>query len=147
MKGYWGRQDETDKVIDSEGWFHTGDIAKMDEDGCFYIVDRKKDLIIASGYNIVPREVEEVLYMHPKVQEAVVAGVPDPRRGETVKAYVVLKEGESSSVDEIRNHCKENLAPYKVPVLVDFRSELPKSQVGKILRRVLVEEEKAKQAG
>lgn len=147
MKGYWGRQDETDKVIDKEGWFHTGDIAKMDEDGCFYIVDRKKDLIIASGYNIVPREVEEVLYMHPKVQEAVVAGVPDPRRGETVKAYVVLKAGESATVDEIRDFCKENLAPYKVPVFVDFRSELPKSQVGKILRRVLVEEEKAKQAG
>ncbi|MBI3960173.1 MAG: AMP-binding protein, partial [Chloroflexi bacterium] len=147
MAGYWQREDETAKVIDSDGWFHSGDIAKMDADGCFYIVDRKKDLIIASGFNIVPREVEEVLYMHPKVQEAVVAGVPDPRRGETVKAYVVLKEGQSSSVDEIRDFCKENLAPYKVPVFVDFRSELPKSQVGKILRRVLVEEEKAKQAG
>ena len=145
MRGYWQRQDETDKVIDNEGWFHTGDIAKMDEDGCFYIVDRKKDLIIASGYNIVPREVEEVLYMHPKVQEAVVAGIPDPKRGETVKAYVVLKEGQSSSADEIRDFCKENLAPYKVPVFVDFREELPKSQVGKILRRVLVEEEIAKQ--
>ena len=147
MAGYWQRQDETDEVMDKEGWFHTGDIAKMDADGCFYIVDRKKDLIIASGFNIVPREVEEVLYMHPKVQEAVVAGIPDPKRGETVKAYVVLKAGESSSVDEIRNFCKENLAPYKVPVFVDFRAELPKSQVGKILRRVLVEEEKAKQAG
>jgi long-chain acyl-CoA synthetase len=146
MAGYWQRQDETDKVIDKEGWFHTGDIAKMDEDGCFYIVDRKKDLIIASGYNIVPREVEEVLYMHPKVQEAVVAGIPDSKRGETVKAYVVLKEGQSSSVDEIRNFCKENLAPYKVATFVGFREELPKSQVGKILRRVLVEEEKAKQA-
>ena len=146
MAGYWQRQDETDKVMDKDGWFHTGDIAKMDEDGCFYIVDRKKDLIIASGYNIVPREVEEVLYMHPKVQEAVVAGIPDARRGETVKAYVVLKDGESGSVDEIRSFCKENLAPYKVPVFVDFREELPKSQVGKILRRVLVEEEKAKQA-
>ncbi len=146
MKGYWQRQDETDKVIDKEGWFHTGDIAKMDADGCFYIVDRKKDLIIASGFNIVPREVEEVLYMHPKVQEAVVAGIPDPKRGETVKAYVVLKAGESATVEEIRDFCKENLAPYKVPVFVDFRDDLPKSQVGKILRRVLVEEEKAKQA-
>ena len=145
MKGYWQRQDETDKVIDKEGWFHSGDIAKMDADGCFYIVDRKKDLIIASGFNIVPREVEEVLYMHPKVQEAVVAGVPDPKRGETVKAYVVLKAGESATVEEIRDFCKQNLAPYKVPVFVDFRSDLPKSQVGKILRRVLVEEEKAKQ--
>lgn len=149
MKGYWGRQDETDKVIDPEGWFHSGDIGKMDEDGCFYIVDRKKDLIIASGYNIVPREVEEVLYEHPKVQEVVVAGVPDVHRGETVKAYIVLKEGVSSSRDEIRDFCKERLAPYKVPALVEFRSELPKSQVGKILRRVLVEEEKKKleQAG
>jgi len=147
MAGYWQRPDETAKVIDKDGWFHSGDIGKMDEDGCFYIVDRKKDLIIASGFNIVPREVEEVLYMHPKVQEAVVAGIPDPKRGETVKAYVVLKAGESATVEEIRDFCKENLAPYKVPVFVDFRSELPKSQVGKILRRVLVDEEKAKQAG
>lgn len=145
MKGYWGREDETADTIDKDGWLHTGDIAKMDEDGCFYIVDRKKDLIIASGYNIVPREVEEVLYMHDKVQEAVVAGVPDERRGETVKAYVVLKENVSCDVDEIRSFCKENLAPYKVPTLVEFRKELPKSQVGKILRRVLVEEEMAKQ--
>lgn len=145
MKGYWNQADETAQVIDKEGWFHTGDIGTMDEQGWFKIVDRKKDLIIASGYNIVPREVEEVLYMHPKVQEAVVAGVPDPRRGETVKAYVVLKEGQTCTVDEIRNFCKENLAPYKVPTLVDFRSELPKSQVGKILRRILVEEETKKQ--
>ncbi len=146
MKGYWQRPDETAKTIDPEGWLHTGDIAKMDEDGFFYIVDRKKDLIIASGYNIVPREVEEVLYMHVKVQEAVVAGVPDPRRGETVKAYIVLKEGVSCTEEEIIAFCKENLAPYKVPRLIEFRSELPKSQVGKILRRVLVEEEKKKLA-
>jgi long-chain acyl-CoA synthetase len=146
MAGYWNKPDETAKTIDADGWLHTGDIAKMDEDGYFYIVDRKKDLIIASGYNIVPREVEEVLFMHPKVQEAVVAGVPDPKRGETVKAFVVLKEGQSATVDEMRAFCKENLAPYKVPSLVEFRSELPKSQIGKVLRRVLVEEEKAKQA-
>jgi long-chain acyl-CoA synthetase len=146
MKGYWQQEAETANVMDDEGWFHTGDIAKMDEDGTFYIVDRKKDLIIASGYNVVPREVEEVLYMHAKVQEAVVAGVPDAHRGETVKAYVVLKEGQSCTVDEIVSFCKENLAPYKVPRQVEFRSELPKSQVGKILRRVLVEEEKKKQA-
>jgi long-chain acyl-CoA synthetase len=95
---------------------------------------------------MVPREVEEVIYMHPKVQEVVVAGVPDVHRGETVKAYVILKEGQSSTVDEIRSFCKEKLAPYKVPTLVEFRSELPKSQVGKILRRVLVEEEKKKLA-
>ncbi len=146
MKGYWGRDDETSKTIDADGWLHTGDIAKMDDDNWFYIVDRKKDLIIASGYNIVPREVEEVLYMHPKVQEAVVAGIPDEHRGETVKAYVVLKEGQSCTTDEIVKFCKENLAPYKVPRFVDFRSELPKSQVGKILRRVLVEEEAKKKA-
>jgi len=146
MKGYWNRPDETALVLDSNGWLYTGDIAKMDEDGFFYIVDRKKDIIIASGYNIVPREVEEVLYAHPKVQEAVVAGVPDPYRGETVKAYIVLKQGETATAEEIIAFCKERLAPYKVPKLVEFRSELPKSAVGKFLRRVLVEEEKRKLA-
>ena len=144
MKGYWGRPDETANTIDPDGWLHTGDIAKMDDDGYFYIVDRKKDLIIASGYNIVPREVEEVLFMHPKVQEAAVAGVPDAKRGETVKAFVILKEGQQATVEEIRDFCKENLAPYKVPTAVEFREELPKSQIGKVLRRLLVEEEKAK---
>ncbi len=118
----------------------------MDEDGYFYIVDRKKDLIIASGYNIVPREVEEVLFMHPKVQEAVVAGVPHPVRGETVKAYVVLKQGQVATSDELIEFCKQNLAAYKVPTLIEFRSELPKSLVGKFLRRVLVEEEKKRQS-
>ena len=146
MKGYYNNPEETAKTIDADGWLHTGDIAKMDEDGYFYIVDRKKDLIIASGYNIVPREVEEVLFMHPKVMEAAVVGVPDAKRGETVKAFVVLKEGQSATVEEIRAFCKENLAPYKVPTLVEFRTELPKTQVGKVLRRLLVEEEKAKQA-
>jgi len=146
MVGYWNREDETRKVKDDEGWLYTGDIAKMDEDGYFYIVDRKKDLIIASGFNIVPREVEEVLFEHPKVQEAVVAGVPDPKRGETVKAYIVLKPGETATAEEIIAHCRQHLAPYKVPTLVEFRSELPKSMVGKFLRRVLVEEEKAKLA-
>ena len=144
MKGYWNMPDETATSIDEEGWLHTGDIARMDEDGYFYIVDRKKDLIIASGYNIVPREVEEVLYAHPKVQEAVVAGVPDKKRGETVKAYIVLKEGQTATVGEITDHCKENLASFKVPKLVEFRTELPKSTVGKFLRRVLVDEEKQK---
>jgi long-chain acyl-CoA synthetase len=144
MKGYWGRADETANTIDKDGWLHTGDIARMDDDGYFYIVDRKKDLIIASGYNIVPREVEEVLFMHPKVLEAAVAGVPDAKRGETVKAFVILKEGQQATVEEIRDFCKENLAPYKVPTAVEFRKELPKSQIGKVLRRLLVEEEKQK---
>ncbi len=146
MKGYWNRPDETAKVLDEEGWLYTGDIAKMDEDGYFYIVDRKKDLIIASGYNIVPREVEEVLYENPKVQEAVVVGVPHPKRGETVKAFIVLKPGETATEEEIIAFCKERLAPYKVPKLVEFRTELPKSAVGKLLRRALVEEEKQKLA-
>ncbi|MCO6451303.1 MAG: long-chain fatty acid--CoA ligase [Caldilineales bacterium] len=147
MVGYWNKPEETAKTKDEEGWLYTGDIAKMDEDGYFYIVDRKKDLIIASGYNIVPREVEEVLFEHPKVLEAVVAGVPDAKRGETVKAYIVLKEEMFCSEAEIREFCEKNLAAYKVPKDIEFRSELPKSMVGKFLRRVLVEEEMAKQAG
>jgi long-chain acyl-CoA synthetase len=144
MKGYWKMPDETAKTIDSEGWLHTGDIAKMDKDGYFYIVDRKKDLIIASGFNIVPREVEEVLFQFPKIMEAAVAGVPDPKRGETVKAFVVLKEGQTSNVEEIRAFCKEHLAPYKVPTGIEFMKELPKTQAGKVLRRELVKAEKEK---
>lgn len=146
MVGYWNKPEETAHTKDAEGWLYTGDIAKMDAEGYFYIVDRKKDLIIASGYNIVPREVEEVLFEHPKVQEAVVAGVPDAKRGETVKAYVVLKPGETATAEELIAFCRKGLAPYKVPKVVEFRSELPKSMVGKFLRRVLVEEEKAKLA-
>jgi long-chain acyl-CoA synthetase len=146
MKGYYNNPEETAKTIDKDGWLHTGDIAKMDKDGYFYIVDRKKDLIIAGGYNIVPREVEEVLFMHTKVMEATVIGVPDARRGEVVKAFVVLKEGATCTPEEIRNFCKEKLAPYKVPSFVEFRKELPKTQVGKVLRRTLLEEEKAKMA-
>ena len=118
----------------------------MDADGYFYIVDRLKDIIIASGFNIIPREVEEVLFEHPKVQEAVVAGVPDMYRGETVKAYIVLKPGETATPDEIIAFCKERLAAFKTPKYVEFRSELPKTMVGKFLRRVLVEEEKRKLA-
>ncbi len=131
-------------TIDKTGALHTGDIGKMDEEGYFYVVDRKKDLIIASGYNIVPREVEEVLFMMPKVMEAAVAGIPIVKRGETVKAYIVLQPGQTATREEIRAFCKENLAPYKVPTKVEFRDELPKSQVGKVLRRVLIEEELAK---
>lgn len=141
MKGYWERPDETEKAIDPEGWLHTGDIAVMDEDGFFEIVDRKKDMIIASGYNIYPREIEEVLYEHPKVLEVAVAGIPDEYRGETVKAFVVLKEGQSATAEEIIAFCTERLAPYKRPKAVEFRDDLPKSMVGKILRRLLVEEE------
>ena len=145
MKGYWNKPDETAKTINQRGGLHTGDIARMDEDGFFYIVDRKKDLIITSGYNVVPREVEEVLYMHPKVMEACVVGIPNLGRGEVVKAFIVLKPGEEeATVGEIRTFCKEYLTHYKVPKYVEFRKELPKSQIGKVLRRVLVEEEVSK---
>jgi long-chain acyl-CoA synthetase len=146
MKGYWNRPEETAATIDADGWLHTGDICKVDQDGYFFIVDRKKDMIIASGFKVLPRDVEEVLFMHPKVMEAVVAGIPNPQRGDdTVKAYIVVKPGENPTVDEIKEFCKLHLAPYKVPREVEFRSELPKTMVGKVLRRVLVEEEKAKQ--
>jgi long-chain acyl-CoA synthetase len=148
MTGYWDRADETALTIDADGWLHTGDICKVDTDGYFYIVDRKKDMIIASGFKVLPRDVEEVLFMHPKIMEAVVVGVPHPARGDdTVKAYVVPKAGENPTVEEIREFCKLHLAPYKVPREVEFRSELPKTMVGKVLRRVLVDEEKAKMKG
>ncbi len=145
MKGYWNRPDETALVL-REGWLYTGDIARRDADGYFQIVDRKKDMIIAGGFNIYPRDVEEVLYQHPKVKEAVVAGVPDEYLGEVVKAYVVLKEGETATEQEIIEFCRQSLAKYKVPRIVEFRKDLPKTMVGKILRRVLVEEERAKMA-
>jgi long-chain acyl-CoA synthetase len=145
MKGYWNMPTETANVIrqgpDGEpGWFHTGDIGTMDEDGYFHIVDRKKDMIIAGGFNIYPAEVESVLYDHPKVLEAAVIGVPDERRGESVKAFVVPREGEQVSEEEIIDFCRQNLAAYKVPRQVEFRQELPKSLVGKILRRELRQE-------
>ncbi|CAM3751081.1 long-chain-fatty-acid--CoA ligase [Aeromicrobium ponti] len=139
MKGYWNMPEETANTL-RDGWLYTGDIARMDEDGFLYIVDRKKDLIIASGYNIYPRDIEEVLYEHPAVQEAVVIGVPDAYRGETVKAVLVLKAGKTASEEDIISYCKQNLAAYKVPAVVDFRDELPKTNVGKILRRALREE-------
>jgi long-chain acyl-CoA synthetase len=143
MLGYWNRADESAEVL-RDGWLLTGDMAMMDEEGYFTIVDRKKDLIISSGYNVYPREVEEVLYQHPKVQEVSVAGVPDSYRGESVKAYVVLRPGEQASVEELRDFAKSRLAAYKVPRVVEFRDELPKSMVGKVLRRALVEEDRAK---
>jgi len=147
MKGYWNRPDETAKVITKDGWLLTGDIATMDADGYFAIVDRKKDMIIASGYNVYPREVEEVLFMHPAVQEAAVIGVPDPYRGETVKAFLILKTGMTTSADQIVEFCKERLAPFKVPKHIEFVKELPKTLVGKVLRRALREKEAAKPAG
>jgi len=146
MKGYWNRPDETAKTL-RNGWLYTGDIAKMDQNGYFQIVDRKKDMIIVGGFNVYPRDVEEVLYQHPKILEAVVAGIPDPKSGERVKAYVVLKPGQTATVDEIMAYCKENLTGYKRPHEIEFRDSLPKTTVGKILRRQLVEEEKQKMGG
>ncbi len=136
MKGYWNRPQETAQVL-RDAWLYTGDIARKDSDGYFYIVDRKKDMIIAGGYNIYPREVEEVLFEHPHIKEAVVIGVPDSYRGETVKAFVVLKDGAVVTADEIIAFCRERMAPYKVPRQVVFRDSLPKSGVGKYLRREL----------
>jgi long-chain acyl-CoA synthetase len=143
MKGYWNMPEETSKTL-RDGWLYTGDIARMDDDGYLYIVDRKKEVINASGFKVYPREVEEVLYEHPEVVEGVAVGVPDEYRGETVKVFVVKKEGSSLTEEDLIVHCKDNLAPYKVPKLVEFREELPKSAVGKLLKRVLAEEERKK---
>lgn len=143
MQGYWNRPEETAMTI-RDGWLLTGDLGYMDEDGYFFVVDRKKDMIIAGGFNIYPREIEEVLYEHDAIQECVVAGIPDPYRGETVKAYIVIKEGHEVSEEELDAFCRTKLAAFKVPRFYDFRDELPKTAVGKILRRTLIEEEKEK---
>jgi long-chain acyl-CoA synthetase len=145
MKGYHNMPTETANTI-REGWLYTGDIARMDEDGYFYIVDRKKELIKPSGYQVWPREVEEVISENPKVLEVGVAGIPDPYRGESVKAWVVVKPGETLTEEEVKNWCSDKLAKYKVPSQVDFRDELPKTTVGKILRRELVREHQESQA-
>jgi long-chain acyl-CoA synthetase len=141
MKGYHNMPTETANSL-RDGWLYTGDIARMDEEGFFYIVDRKKELIKPGGYQVWPRDVEEVIAMNPKVLEVGVAGVPDPYRGETVKAWVVLKPGETATEDEIKDWCKDKLAKFKVPTHVEFRDELPKTTVGKILRRELVRQHK-----
>jgi long-chain acyl-CoA synthetase len=140
MQGYWNRPEETALVL-RDGWLHTGDIARMDEDGYFYISGRKKDMIIVSGYNVYPDEVDAVLMAHPAVQECATIGVPDARRGELVKSFLVLKPGTTATAEEIVAYCRANLAAYKVPRAVEFRRELPKSPVLKILRRVLRDEE------
>jgi long-chain acyl-CoA synthetase len=131
MKGYVNRPEETAAVI-RDGWFLTGDIATVDEEGYFRIVDRKKDMIITGGFNVYPREIDEVLYAHPKIKEACAIGIPDSHSGERIKAYVVLKKGETSNVLEILDYCREKLTRYKVPKEVEFVDDLPKSAVGKI---------------
>jgi long-chain acyl-CoA synthetase len=143
MSGYYKMPDETANTL-RDGWLYTGDIGKMDEEGYFYIVDRKKDMIIAGGYNIYPREIDEILFEHPKVLEACAVGIPDPYRGETVKAFVVLKPGEKMTEEEIIQYCATKLAKYKIPKMVEFLPSLPKSGVGKILRKELRAMEMAK---
>ncbi|HWQ70569.1 MAG TPA: long-chain fatty acid--CoA ligase [Patescibacteria group bacterium] len=143
MAGYWNQPGETAMVL-RDGWLYTGDIGYTDEQGYFTIVDRKKEMIIAGGFNVYPREVEEPLYEHPSIKEAVAVGLPDPYRGETVKVYIVLKEGERATEQEIIDFCKQRMAKHKVPTLVEFRQELPKTLVGKVLRRTLREAEMAK---
>jgi long-chain acyl-CoA synthetase len=143
MKGYWNMPTETNNVL-KDGWLYTGDIAKMDEDGYFYIVDRKKDMVIAGGYNIYPTNIEKVIKEHPKVFDVAAAGIPDPYRGETIKVWVVPKPGETLTEQEVIDFCRKELAKFEVPTAVEFRNELPKTMVGKVLRRMLVEEEKKK---
>jgi long-chain acyl-CoA synthetase len=138
MKGYWQRPEETAKVIDAEGWLHTGDMAKMDENGFFYIVDRKKDMILVSGFNVYPNEVEDVIAMMPGVLEVAAVGVPDDKSGEAVKV-VIVKKDPALTVEQVKAHARENLTGYKQPKFVEFRTELPKTNVGKILRRELRE--------
>jgi long-chain acyl-CoA synthetase len=153
MQGYFNRPEETEGMVKQDGqgtrWLLTGDIAKMDDEGYFYIVDRKKDMIIVSGFKVFPTDVEQVLYRHPKVQKAVVLGLPDDQTGESVKAYVVLKEGQQATAQEIIEFCKDpkqGLSGFRVPRKVEFRDSLPETLVGKVLRRVLLEEEKQKAA-
>ncbi|MDB4895890.1 MAG: long-chain fatty acid--CoA ligase [Firmicutes bacterium] len=145
MAGYWNKPEETVAAL-RDGWLYTGDIAKMDQDGYFYILDRKKDLIIVSGYNVYPRELEEVMYEHPAVLEAAAIAVPDPYKGEVPKLFVVLKAGAQATAEELLDFCRQRLAPFKLPKFVAFRDALPKSAVGKILRRELVAEDRTSRA-
>jgi long-chain acyl-CoA synthetase len=142
MKGYWQRPDETIKVLGADGWLHTGDVARMDEQGYFYIVDRKKDMILVSGFNVYPNEVEDVVMQHPGVAEVAAVGVPDEHSGEVVKLFVVRKDPKLT-VDDLKKFCHDNLTGYKRPKIIEFRDSLPKSNVGKILRRELRDEKPA----
>jgi long-chain acyl-CoA synthetase len=144
MKGYWNKPEETASTL-TDGWLHTGDIGKMDEEGYFYIVDRKKDMILSGGLNVYPRDIEEVFYENPKVQEAAAIGIPHARRGESVKVFVALKEGETATQEELIEYCTDKMAKFKLPTEIEFRNELPKTNVGKILKKDLRAEEMAKQ--
>jgi long-chain acyl-CoA synthetase len=139
MAGYWQRPDETAKVMTSDGWFRTGDVAVILPDGQVKIVDRMKDMVLVSGFNVYPNEVEDVIVKHPGVMEAAVIGLPDEHSGEAVVAYVVRRD-QALTVEELRQFCRENLTGYKVPRRIEFRETLPKTNVGKVLRRALKEE-------
>lgn len=143
MKGYWNRPDETQAALVDGGWFRTGDLGSYDEEGYLSIMDRLKDLIIASGYNVYPREIEELLYQHPDIVEAVVVGAPDAYRGETVRAVIVPRPGSGLTVEQLNEYLARNLAAYKRPKMIEFRDSLPKSAVGKILRRVVRDEKRS----
>jgi long-chain acyl-CoA synthetase len=140
MVGYWGMGDETDRTL-KDGWLHTGDVATMDDDGYFRIISRRQEMILAGAYNVYPRDVEEVLYEHPKVKEAAVIGIGAAEPGQKIKAYIVLREGERATPDELIKLCRARLADWQVPAEIEFRRELPKTFVGKVLRRVLTSEE------
>lgn len=140
MKGYWNMGEETEEVLKEDGWLLTGDMGRMDKDGYFYVEDRKSDMIIAGGYNIYPREIEEVLYEYEGIQEVAVIGVPDEYRGETVKAVIVPRDGVTLDEKELDQYCRKHLAAFKVPRIYEFRDELPKTIVGKVIKRQLVEE-------
>jgi long-chain acyl-CoA synthetase len=140
MKGYWNDPEETAKQL-IDGWLHTGDIAYQDEEGYIFIVDRTKDMIIAGGYNIYPRDIDEVIFKHPKVKDVITIGIPDAYRGETPKSFVQLVEGATTTEEEIIAFCRQHLAAFKVPTKVEFRSELPRTTVGKALRRILRDQE------
>lgn len=144
MSGYWNNPAETENVL-RDGWLFTGDIGYLDEDGHLFIVDRKKDMVLCSGFNVYPREIDELLYTHPKVLKAAAYGIPDPKRGESVKVAIVLKPGESMTVDEVKDFCKKNLSAYKVPVAVQFMNELPLTAIGKVDRKKLRQMEDEKQ--
>jgi len=144
MKGYLGKPDETEKTMTEDGFLRTGDVATMDEDGYFYIVDRIKDMILSGGFNVYPRDIDEVLFEHPKILEACAIGIPHPKRGEAVKAFVIMKEGQEMTAKEVIDYCETKLAKYKLPVEIEFRQELPKSNVGKVLRKDLRIQEEAK---
>jgi acyl-CoA synthetase (AMP-forming)/AMP-acid ligase II len=136
FKGYWNREQETAQALRG-GWFHTGDMGKVDADGYYTIVDRKKDMVIVSGYNVYPIEVENVLLRHPKILDAAIIGIPDEYQGESVKAVIVTRPGQTLEAKEVSDYCREHLAAFKVPRHVEFRSELPKSPTGKVLKREL----------